>query len=80
MTILDLMAKAERLQIELHETQRAICEAVQAMACDSAALALTSAAKALRKAAAAEGISPSTRTEIRSAKRMAEATLGWEAI
>jgi hypothetical protein len=77
--ILALMDKAERLQAELHETQRQIVEAVNELACDSAAIALTSAAKVLRKVTGVEGIPPATRVEARSARRMVEAQLGWPA-
>lgn len=73
-----LMEKAERLQIELHETQRQIMDAVNEQAIESAAVALTGAAQALR---IAEHLPARTeqRTFFRSKRRLVEAQLGWEA-
>lgn len=77
--ICDLMDKAARLSAELRETQEQIMRLVEEMATDSAALALTSAAKALRRARSAEHLTPSARTDIKSASRIVEAQLGWAA-
>lgn len=77
--ICELMDKAARLSAELRETQEQIMALVDEMATSSAAIALTSAAKALRRAKSAEMLPPSARTDIKSASRIVEAQLGWEA-
>lgn len=74
-----LMDRAVALQTELHDVQQQIMALVMESSTASAALALTSAAKALRKASVAEGLRTEARTEIRSARRMVEAQLGWAA-
>jgi len=74
-----LMDKAAALTVELRETQEQIMRAVEEMANDSSAIALTTAAKALRRARAAEHLTPSARTDIKSASRIVEAALGWQA-